>query len=373
MVQRRLTVLQLLPAMEAGGVERGTVEVGAELVRRGHRALVVAASGRLTHELDRYKIEHIDWSVGKKSLTTLRYVAKLRQLLKREQVDILHARSRLPAWIGYWAWRGMDPGTRPRFVTTVHGMYSVNRYSRIMTFGERVIAVSESVRAYITKYYPKTDASRIVVIPRGVDSNIYRYGHRPSAAWSQTWYKRYPHLLDRFVLTLPGRLTRLKGHEDFIELMARLIALKLPVHGLIVGGEDPRRRSYAQELHEQIERRGLQGAITFTGARNDMREVYASSNLVFSLSNKPESFGRTVLEALSLGIPVLGYDHGGVGEILGKVFPAGRVPLSDLDALTERVQEFVNKMPIVPAGHPYALERMLDATMTLYENLTKRV
>jgi glycosyltransferase involved in cell wall biosynthesis len=369
MVQQRLTVVQILPAMETGGVERGTVEVGAELVRRGHRAIVISAGGRMVHELARHKVEHVEWKIGAKSLATLRFIRKLRRFLRDERVDILHARSRLPAWIAYRAWRGMEPGKRPRFVTTVHGFYSVSRYSAIMTRGERVIAVSEAARRYIEENYPAVERARIVVIQRGVDPRLYPHGHRPSPSWSQTWFQKYPHLLDRWVVTLPGRLTRLKGHEDFIELIARLVARGLPVHGLIVGGEDPRRLKYAAGLRRSVRDRGLEAHITFTGERSDMREVYASSNLVMSLSRQPESFGRTVLEALSLGVPVVGYDHGGVGEILANIFPEGRVPVGDLDELAARVESFLAKTPGVPPGHPYTLQRMLDGTLDLYAAL----
>ncbi len=367
---RPLTVVQILPAMASGGVERGTVEVGAELVRRGHRAIVISAGGRMVHELTRHKVEHVQWKVGAKSLTTLRFIRKLRKFLRDEHVDILHARSRLPAWIAYRAWRGMDPRTRPRFVTTVHGFYSVSRYSAIMTKGERVIAVSDAVQRYILDNYPQVDPSRISVIPRGVDPKLYPHGHRPPPSWSQTWFQRYPYLLDSYVLALPGRLTRLKGHEDFIELIARLVERKLSVQGLIVGGEDPHRLKYAQSLRHLVRDRGLDTHITFTGERNDMREVYASSNLVLSLSQQPESFGRTVLEALALGVPVIGYDHGGVGEILAEMFPEGRVPFGDMDELTARVEKFLSKTPPVPGGHPFTLQRMLDSTLDVYQSLS---
>lgn len=372
MVQRRLTVVQILPAMESGGVERGTVEVGAELVRRGHRAIVISAGGRMVHELARHKVEHVAWKVGAKSLTTLRFIRKLRKFLRDEQVDILHARSRLPAWIAWRAWRGMKPAARPRFVTTVHGFYSVSRYSSIMTRGEAVIAVSDAVRRYVLDNYPQADPARIRVIPRGVDPKLYPHGYRPTPSWSQTWFQRYPHLLDSFVLTLPGRLTRLKGHEQFIDLIERLLQRKLPVQGLIVGGEDPRRLQYAESLHRRVRSKGLEGHITFTGERGDIREVFASSNLVLSLSQQPESFGRTVLEALALGVPVIGYDHGGVGEILAAIFPEGRVAADRPDELTTRVINFLNKPPTVPAGHPFTLERMLDATIDVYTTLTER-
>ena len=171
------------------------------------------------------------------------------------------------------------------------------------------------------------------------------------------------------MLTLPGRLSRLKGHEDFIELMTRLRARGWPVRGLIVGGVEPRRQRYANQLQQLVRTRGLTGVIQFTGHRSDMREIYAVSTLVLSLSTQPESFGRTVLEALSLGTPVVGYDHGGVGEILARLYPAGRTPVGDLDALTVRVSELLAAAPPAPPEPAFPQQRMLDETLALYEAL----
>src|SRR5574340_562156 len=153
---KKLTVLQLLPALESGGVERGTLEVADALVQRGHRALIMSGGGRLVAPLTKLGAEHYTWPIGVKSPRTLLLVHKLRRFLIEQQVDIVHARSRVPAWIAYLAWRGMEPAMRPRFVTTLHGMYGVNRYSRIMTRGEAVIAVSDTVREYILQNYPDT-------------------------------------------------------------------------------------------------------------------------------------------------------------------------------------------------------------------------
>ena len=141
-VNQRLTVLQAVPALQGGGVERSTLEVAAALVRNGHRSLVISAGGRLVPELLDAGSEHVCWPIGRKSPLTLRLVPRLRRLLHREGVDILHARSRLPAWVAWLAWRGMDPARRPRFITTVHGLNSVNAYSAVMLKGEQVVAVS---------------------------------------------------------------------------------------------------------------------------------------------------------------------------------------------------------------------------------------
>jgi len=371
MAERKLTVVQLVPTLETGGVERGTLEVANALVSHGHRSIVISGGGKLVDALTVAGSEHVSWPVGRKSLTTLIFVRKLRRFLEQEGVDILHARSRVPAWIAWLAWRGMDPATRPRFVTTVHGLYSVNAYSRIMTRGERVIAVSDTARCYILKHYPATDSDRIVTIYRGVDPQAFPRGFRPEPSWLEAWYKQYPLLRERKVLTLPGRLTRLKGHEDFIGLMAALVARGLPVHGLLVGHLDPGRERYTAELRQMIRDKGLEDRITLTGHRSDIREIYSVSDVVLSLSRKPESFGRTVLETLCLGVPVIGYDHGGVGEVLARLYPEGRVPLGNVDALNEKVTGMLEHPLVVPPVQRFTLQAMLDETLALYQSIAR--
>ncbi len=365
-----MTVVQLLPSLESGGVERGTVEVARALCEGGHRAIVISAGGRLVQALEAIGAEHVQWDIGKKSLLTLKYVLRLRRYLKNNNVDIVHARSRLPAWVAWLAWRSMAVKQRPRFVTTVHGLYSVKKYSAIMTRGEVVVAVSDTVKKYILDNYPDVDEGRIKVIHRGVDAGEFPFGHRPDPDWIQAWHKQYPQLRGHKLITLPGRLTRLKGHMDFIELMKGLRERGIDVFGMIVGGEDPRRQAYAQEIRDTINAAGMSEHLILTGHRNDMREIYAISDLVLSLSTKPESFGRTSLEALSLGTPVAAYAHGGVGEILQHIYPQGCVPLCDPDALIETVQALLENPPPVPERHPYSLDSMLTATLDLYRVLT---
>lgn len=365
----RLTVLQTLPALESGGVERGTLEVARALVAAGHRSIVLSSGGRLVAQLEREGSEHITWPIGRKSLLTLRLVRPLRRLLRTEGVDILHARSRVPAWVAWLAWRGMEAARRPRFVTTVHGLYSVNAYSAVMAKGERIVAVSDTVREYLLRNYPHADPARIRVIRRGVDPAEFPAGHQPSAEWLATWRAEHPQLAGKRLLTLPGRITRLKGHEDFITLIARLKALGEPVHGLIVGGAEAKKRPYLAELRDKVRQAGLDADITLTGQRGDLREIMAVSDLVLSLSIQPESFGRTVLEALSMGVPVIGYDHGGVGEQLARLFPEGRVPLGDLDDLVRKCQAIQAGVRIAPRAAPPTLQDMLSATLDLYTGI----
>ncbi|KAA0874364.1 glycosyltransferase family 4 protein [Nitrincola tapanii] len=362
-----MKVVQILPDLNGGGVERGTLEIAKGLVAAGHESIVISAGGRLVEQLEREGSRHVTWDLGKKSPMTFRHIWALRRWLKKEKPDILHLRSRMPAWIAWYAWKGLPAEDRPRFITTVHGLYSVSKYSSIMCRGERVIAVSNTVYHYIRDHYPDTDMNKVTVIQRGIDPEEFPYGYQPSQAWLEAWYQSYPQLKDKKVLTLPGRLTRLKGHHDFLDLIQALKNDGLAVQGLIVGGEDPKRRAYAQALYQRVKEMGLDSEITFTGNRSDMKEIYAVSDVVLSLSTKPESFGRTVLEALSIGTPVVGYDHGGVGELLTQFYPEGLVSIDEspkckaFSAIGAEVKEDLLL---------YSLQDMCNKTLSLYAEMS---
>lgn len=367
----RLTVVQLLPALESGGVERGTMEVAQELVARGHRSIVISAGGALVPKLIEQGSEHIQWPIGKKSPMTLMLIHRLRKLLQREKVDILHARSRVPGWVGYLAWRGMTKTARPRFVTTVHSIYTVSAFSRVMTYGERVIAISKTVERYIADNYPKTDPARVRLIYRGVDDAEFPFGHKPSPQWLEDWHRQFPHLKQaKVLLAVPGRIVRRKGHLDFARLLADVRRRGIDAHALFVGGEDPNRKNYSQQVRQALVDAGVAEHVTFTGNRSDIREIYAISDLVYVLSAHPvEAFGRTTVEALSLGVPVVGYDLGGVSETLGALFPQGRVPLGDVQAAADRTMEILQNKPTIAPNRTFLRREMLDRTMAVYEEL----
>jgi glycosyltransferase involved in cell wall biosynthesis len=370
---RRLTVVQVLPALESGGVERGTLEVGKYLVEHGHRSIVISAGGRLVAQLEREGSEHLAWDIGRKSpLTLLRYVWRLRRFLRTEKIDILHVRSRMPAWVCYLAWRGMNPSARPHLATTVHGPYSANRYSAVMSRGERVIAISDMIVDYVRRNYPNVSPEHIRLIPRGVDPAQFPHGYRPSDEWLAKWRADFPELTGRKVIVLPARVTRWKGQEDFIQLMQQLVAGNPDVHGLIVGEAHPRRREFMQALQQQCRDLGLEKRITFTGHRGDLKEIMAVSDIVLSLSREPEAFGRVTLEALSLGRPVIAYDHGGVSEQMAAILPAGAIPAGDVEAAAALAAAWLAHPPEVPAQNPFTLERMLSSTLKVYLELANR-
>jgi len=362
-----MKVVQLLPELDSGGVERGTLELARYLVEQGHESTVISGGGRMVQTLEFEGSRHLSWPIGRKRLTTLMMVPKLRRWLEAEKPDILHLRSRVPAWVAWLAWRKMDPKTRPRLVTTVHGFNSVNRWSEIMTSGERVICVSDSVRQFVIEHYPKVSPDRLKVIHRGVDPIDYPHGWKPSTEWREKFETDFPNTRGKLLITLPGRITRLKGHDHFLRILASL--KDLPMHGVIAGGAHPKKQAYLAEIRALADAGGLHNQVTFTGNRSDLKNILAISDVVLSLTSQPESFGRTTLEALSLGVPVVGYAHGGVGEQLDLLFPAGKVPPGDHVSAASIIRSFLTTRPDVPATHPFTLQRMLEQTVAVYREL----
>jgi glycosyltransferase involved in cell wall biosynthesis len=366
MPPKRLSVVQLLPALNIGGVERGTLEVANELVRRGHRSIVISAGGRLVDKLVASGSEHLQINIGEKSLLSLRHVAFLRQYFHEENIDVVHARSRFPAWLTYLAWRKMDESSRPRFVTTVHGPYRVNPYSKVMTKGQNVIATSGFILDYIKNNYPAVDKTKITLIHRGVSNTEFPFNYKPDDDWLKAWHEQHSTLSDKFILTMPARVTRWKGHEDFLEILRHLKQQGVPIHGLIAGGPHRRKTGYLDELKEKSRSLGLENEITFLGHRNDIKEIMSISNIVLSLAKTPEAFGRTALEALCLGIPVIAYNHGGAAEVLAKMYPNGRVEPNNTIAVSDKVISFYKNPVSVYDKNFFTLDKMLDKTLSLY-------
>lgn len=360
----------MIPEMESGGVERGTLELARHLGELGHESLVVSGGGKMVKQLEACGTRHLAMPVGKKRLSSLLLVPKLRKLFADEKPDILHLRSRVPAWLAFLAWRGMNPATRPRLVTTVHGFNSVNRYSEIMTCGERVICVSESIRDHVLKHYPRASPDKLRVVHRGIDPVDYPHGYQPTQEWKEGFFREFPETRGKRLLTLPGRITRLKGHEDFAKILKALSGDER-LHGVIAGGAHPKKAAYLDEIRALFAAEGLANRVTFTGGRSDLKEILAISAVVLSLTTQPESFGRTTLEALGLGTPVAGYDHGGVGEQLALLYPAGRIPANDPAAAVTTLRGLLDHPPPVPRDHPFTLQAMLGGTMGVYEELLR--
>lgn len=368
---RSLTVVQLLPALDAGGVERSTLEIAAALVAAGHRAIVVSAGGRLLPALRACGAEHVALAIGRKSPLNLRHARTLRAVFRETNADIVHARSRLPAWIARAALHGMPE--RPHFVTTVHGLNSPGRYSGVMASGERVICVSAAAREHVLRHWPRTDPARLVVIPRGIDPGVFSGEHRSDPAECALLRQRHRQLDGGRLLLLPARGTRLKGHAQALALVRTLRDRGVDARLLLAGVVQQGREDYLRELHERAATSGLRDVVAFSAPLERMREIYAAADLVLQLSQRPESFGRTVLEALACRRPVLGWDHGGVGELLRELYPQGAVAPDDARALASRAQELLlAPRPSIALPDRYTLARMQADTLALYADLASR-
>ena len=367
-----MKVMQLLPELNSGGVERGTLEIARALVQQGHTSLVVSNGGRLVPELEAEGSTHIQLPIHKKALSSLWQIRPLRKIIEQHQPDIVHVRSRVPAWLTHFALKGIPASRRPHLVSTVHGFYSVNRYSAIMTHAEKVIAVSDSVVEYIRQNYPQCPPQDIVRIYRGIDPKAFPHGYQPSAQWLNQTFKDFPELENKFLLCLPGRITRLKGHETLIALVQQLQQQYPQLHAVVVGGADPKKAAYLKEMQNSIQAKGLSEKITFAGHRADIREWLAFSDAVLSLSNQAETFGRTALEALSVGTPVIGWNRGGVAEILSKIYPQGLIEADDQAALLNAVKKHIDApQPVAPVTM-FSLKDMCDQTLNLYRQVLEQ-
>lgn len=322
-------VLQVLPALEMGGVERGTVQTAAALTAAGWRAMVASSGGLMTHELTRAGAQHVELPLAaKRPLRMLRNGDALADLINRQGVDLVHARSRAPAWSAMSAARR----TGKPFVTTFHNAYDHNwlkhHYNAVMAKGDKVIAISDFVARHARETYGISD-DRLVTIHRGINTEIFDPSNISAERMIQT-SKPWRLDDDRPVIMLPGRLTRWKGQSVLIEALA--ILGRKDICCVLVGG-DQGRTGYRQELEDQVRRRGLEPVVRIVDHCNDMAAAYMLADVVVSASTHPEGFGRVAVEAQAMGRPVIATDHGGSRETVWPDESGWLVPPDEPEAL----------------------------------------
>lgn len=374
------TILQIIPELGAGGAEQGTIDMADALVQSGARAIVVSHGGHRIQELLRLGGEHIDMPVHSKNPFIMHQNTKrLVTLIKKEKVDIVHARSRAPAWS---AWRACQK-TKARFMTTCHAPYNFEgdmkkRYNSIMARGERVIAISHFVADYLRQNFQVPD-ERLRIIPRGI--NIAKF--HPKMVLPQ----RMIELLELWripeaarIIMMPGRITRWKGHQVLIDAMAQI---KQDDLFCIMIGADQGRKEYRKELETLIEKRGLSGHVRVVDHCNDIQAAYMMSEVVVCPSIEPEGFGRVPVEAQAMGCPIIATAHGGAMET---VFPGETgwlVPPGDADALAQALKQALALTPhdralmgtkgMANAAHNFSRELMMERTLDVYAELLDEI
>ncbi len=370
---KKLTVVQMIPELEDGGVERGTLEMGKHLADQGHTSIVVSAGGRLVKQLEEEGSEHIRWPVGVKNLRCLLYILPLRRMLLRKEVTILHLRSRMPAWIGYITWLSLPKQKRPVLVTTFHGFYSLNSYSAIMTKGDGVIAVSEGIRKHIHENYNVKNEVRLIF--RGVDEDLFN-PENVSASRVKCLREKWQVPDNMPVLMLPGRITRWKGQDIFLKSLLKITNKQYKA--LLVGALDAN-QGYGKELIELVDQHKLHDRVSFVGHCDDMAACLMLADIVFSASSsEPEAFGRTTVEAMSMGKPVIATAHGGSLETVIGGETGWLVPPSDIEAMGECINNALsNPERLQKLGHRgqehvrknFTTRSMCDKTVLFYREL----
>ncbi len=377
-----LSILQVVPRLDTGGVERGTLEMVEAIVAAGGRAVVATTGGQMIPRVLRAGGDVFEMNLATKNPFNLwQNAGLLARLIREEGIHVVHARSRAPAWSAYWA----ATRTRTPFVTTYHGAYNEDLpfkrlYNSVMAKGQPVIAVSEFVAGLLRERH-RVPEERIVVIPRGADISVFSedaVSAERTVALAERWGILDDH---RPVVMLPGRLTRWKGHEGLIDAAALLRARRGTDFLILIVG-DAAEPWYERALRARIKARDLERQVWLTGGCTDMAAAYKLASVVVSASTDPEAFGRVVVEAQAMGRPVIATDHGGARETVvhgetGWLYPPGNVQhlAETLDAALRLAPEDRAVMGLAARARVharYSIAAMQRATIAVYEEAAGR-
>ena len=336
---KNYSVLQVLPHLNSGGLVSGAIEVSEALQKSGMRSFVASEGGRREIEITRTGGKVFNFSLGSKNpLIIFLNIYKLSRIIKKYKINIIHARSRAPAWSAYFAAKKMGIP----FVATFHGTYSIQnnlkkKYNSIMVKADKVIAISSFINKHILSNY-KVDQEKIVTVHRGI--NIEKFDYlKVSNERLIAFSKKFNIPEDSFVILLPGRITRWKGHILLIEAISKL--QRSDIICLFVGDLQGRNKYFA-ELNKTIDKFKLRNNFRIISNQSDMSVIYKLSDVVVSASLEPEAFGRVVAEAQAMGRPTVAVNHGGGPEIIidgetGWLFRPG-----DANDLAEKINKALN-------------------------------
>lgn len=368
-------ILQVLPELRSGGVERGTVEIARAIVQAGGVAIVASRGGSMVTQIQQVGGKHITLPLASKNpLTIWLNSLRLASIIRKYKVDIIHARSRAPAWSSWLAAKK----TGCRFVTTFHGTYGLQnkwkqKYNSIMTKGDLVIAISHFISDHIQKNY-EIDPSKIRIIQRGVDLQLFSpsvHSAQRMIDLAQEW--RLPE--DLPLILFPGRFARWKGQEIFVKALA-----KLPHRNFfaVILGDDKGHENYRQEIEQLITDSGLSGHVRIARHTPYVTEAYMLAKLVVATSIEPEAFGRVVLEAQAMGKPVIATNHGGPQETVIDKETGLLVPPNDVKMLAAAIDNVLAmpedlyaqvKQDAINNAKLFSLDKMCEQTIRVYLEL----
>ncbi|MFH1867457.1 MAG: glycosyltransferase family 4 protein, partial [Candidatus Omnitrophota bacterium] len=317
-----MNILQILPELNSGGVETGTVDLARELIKQGHKAVVISNGGKLIKELEAFGAIHYKLPVHEKyPLTIISMIGKIRDIIKQEEIDLVHARSRAPAFSAFFA----SYFTKIPCITTCHGYYSTHFLSRVMGWGRFVIVASNLVARHMINDFG-VPRERIKLIPRGVDLEQFSY-KLPSAYKTKKDY----------IIGVVGRITPIKGHVYLIRAISKVARLMPNIKVLIIGEAPASKPKYRNELELLVRRLSLSEYIHFLGERNDIPKQLEKMDLLIMPSSGEEAFGRAIIEAQACGVPVIATRVGGIVDIIEDNESGILVPPKDWNSLSDAI------------------------------------
>lgn len=357
-----MNVLQILPELNVGGVETGTLDLARHLVSLGHKAVVVSNGGVLVKDLESFGAIHYSLPVHKKSIIGLiKTISKLVAIIKKEQIHVVHARSRVPAWIAYFACRKSSAV----FITTCHGYYKRHVFSYCMGWAKRVIVPSHVIGRHMIEDFG-VPRDRIRLIPRSVD--LKRFTYVPPS-------ERKPH--SSFNVGIIGRLSSIKGHLYFIKAMAHVLRDIPQLKIWIVGDAPSSKASYKEELQVLVKRLGLWQNTEFLGTQKDIPEILKNTDLLVLATTTQEAFGRVIIEAQACGVPVVATSVGGVVDIIDDGKTGLLVPAADPENMAEAVTKIYKDKKLAQdlvenayrkVKQKYNVELMVQSTIDVYKD-----
>ncbi|MFH0877605.1 MAG: GT4 family glycosyltransferase PelF, partial [Candidatus Omnitrophota bacterium] len=356
-----MNILQALPQLNVGGVETGTVDLAKVLVKKGHRCIVVSAGGELVAELEAHGVKHYKLPLHSKAFPVMVKAARqLADIIRLENIQIVHARSRVPAWVGFMACRQ----TRATFITTAHGHYSRHLFSYMMGWGKYTIVPSTVIGKHMMEDFG-VPLENIRLIPRSVDLERYSFQLPKEKAKTQ------------FTVGVIGRITPIKGQLYFLKAMSRILRSMPYVNAWLIGGVSPGKDHYKEELEVWTRRLGLSHAVKFLGNRRDIPQVLRQLDCLVMPSIAEEAFGRVIVEAQASGVPVVATRVGGVTEIIDDgqdgllVFPKDHEGLAD--AISKILKDPSLARQLAQAGRrkveeKFSLTKMAQDTLAVYSD-----
>lgn len=390
-----MKVMQLLSSLKHDDAERGIYHITHTLLKQNNDCIVVACADDdddLVVKLTQEGCIYHRLPMPKKSWWSLRQIIRLTRLIKIHKPDIIHIHSRTPAWVLHWSLKLLSHQNRkqdklsntsyyPKVVSSMYGFYALNSYSQALFDADVMIVASKSIERYLTKALRQlhnSDSvpflSKIVCVRRGVDVRLYPYRHNPSVHWLQHIFAEFPELEHKKWLIFPTKIGDEYGQEWLIDIIGNLKDKFPKIHIIIMDNDTSEGLKHAEaviynDFRQRLTALDLDKFVSFVGANPiDLKDWLSSANLVLALANRPQSIGMTALQAIHLGTPVLGWDKGAFGDILGNLYPLGLIKDTTAHALCQAIMRQLDAgtRPVITSD--YEIDTMAHQTIEVYKN-----